>query len=162
MNGASRIMLRRAQMDDLPRLQTLYVETIDNTCKADYDDAQREVWKKSIEHTARWQAALQTQYFLIAEIDGNTAGFGSLRDGDYIDFMYTAAAYPGKGVGSAIYAALEQKAIEQFKLALTSDVSKTARRFFEGKGFVVEKENEYVINGVMISNYRMRKKLMIG
>jgi putative acetyltransferase len=155
----NRINLRRATPEDIPQLQALYVHTIDNACTGDYDEAQRNVWKKSIENTGRWTVALQTQYFLVATIGGDIAGFGSLRDGDYIDFMYTATPYLGKGIASAIYTALEQEAIRQYKMTLTSDVSKTARRFFESKGFVIEKENEHMINGVMISNYRMRKEL---
>ncbi|MDQ3290224.1 MAG: GNAT family N-acetyltransferase, partial [Bacteroidota bacterium] len=68
-------------MNDLPALQNLYVQTIENTCQNDYDANQLKVWKLSVENKESWTNALQTQYFLVAEIDDQIVGFGSLKDG---------------------------------------------------------------------------------
>jgi putative acetyltransferase len=39
------------------------------------------------------------------------------------------------------------------------EASEAARRLFERKGFVIEKRNDFPINGVAIHNYRMVKPL---
>lgn len=43
---------------------------------------------------------------------------------------------------------------------LTADVSKTAKPFFEKKGFLLVKEQENLLDDVLIVNYKMRKDLI--
>ncbi|MCF0072806.1 GNAT family N-acetyltransferase [Dyadobacter sp. CY261] len=140
-------------------MQNLYIETIDYTCASDYDRDQRNAWKRGTENQERWTAAIQTQYFIVAEVDGNLAGFGSLENGSYIDFMYTSKNYLRQGVAQIIYGQLEARAIELGSMSLTSDVSKTARPFFEKQGFRVVSENTNWVHDVWITNFKMRKEL---
>ncbi|WP_199184919.1 GNAT family N-acetyltransferase [Cryobacterium sp. M15] len=43
---------------------------------------------------------------------------------------------------------------------LTADVSITARHFFERHGFTVEAEQHPVLDGMPLTNYKMKKKLL--
>ncbi|GGB97966.1 GNAT family N-acetyltransferase [Dyadobacter sediminis] len=153
------ITLRQATRTDLECLQAIYKETIDHTCAHDYDPEQRDAWKQGTENLERWAAAIDTQYFIIAEVDGNQAGFGSLKDNDYIDFMFTSKHYLRQGIAQTIYDRLEEKAAKTGAEILTADVSKTARPFFERQGFAVSAENRNCIRGVWITNFRMQKVL---
>lgn len=160
-NQLTEITLRLAERNDLECLQAIYKETIDHTCTNDYDPEQREVWKQGTENLERWTAAIDSQYFIMAEVDGNPAGFGSLKDSDYIDFMYTSKHYLRRGIAQTVYDQLQEKAVKMGTKSLTADVSKTAMPFFERQGFVVSAENRHFIRGVWITNFRMQKALSI-
>ncbi|PCJ66571.1 MAG: GNAT family N-acetyltransferase [Bacteroidetes bacterium] len=147
--------LRQAQLSDLEEVQTLFVQTIKNTCKSDYDKDQINAWITSVENKERWEDLLINQYFLIAEIDGKIVGFGSLKDGSYLDFMYVHKDYLRQGIAHFLFENLKDESIRLGFDILTSDVSKTARPFFESKGFKVTKENRNIIQGVELINYHM-------
>jgi putative acetyltransferase len=152
------ITLRHANMEDLPELHSLYVETIQHTCKKDYDLHQISVWTASVENKERWKRALTHQYFLVAEIENKIVGFGSLENGDHVDFMYVHKDYLRQGIADKLYQALENESQRLGYNCITSDVSKTARPFFSKKGFKVVKESKNFIKGVEIINYRMMKE----
>lgn len=80
--------LRIALVSDLPDLQKIYVETIEEICSLDYNQAQIDVWKSTVENTARWKIVMEEQLVIVAERNNKIVGFGTLRDGNYIDFFY--------------------------------------------------------------------------
>lgn len=155
------LKITQAKLDDLAELQNLFVNTIEHTCRKDYNEAQLKAWKSSVENKNRWTDAITTQYFLVAKIRNVIVGFGSLKNGEYIDFMYVHKDYLKTGIAAKLYQELEQKSIQLGKLKITSDVSKTAKPFFGHKGYLVVKENINIINGTKIINYRMEKNLSL-
>ena len=82
------ITLRPATENDLDGMRELYRGTITTVCADDYDEAQRAVWAATADNAERWANLIKEQYVLLAMINGMIAGFSSLRDGDYLDFMY--------------------------------------------------------------------------
>jgi len=151
--------IREAKNSDLKDLQELYKSTIDTVCKKDYTAAQRKAWKSGILDINRWTEAIKSQYFLIAEINDTIAGFGSLKGGEYIDFLYVSKNHLRQGIANSIYLHLEKTALKKQKLELISDVSITAKPFFESKGFKVQQKNRIVKNSVELFNFRMTKIL---
>jgi putative acetyltransferase len=151
--------VREASKDDLGALTSLFSETILNTCRNEYSQEQLQAWAKRSERRERWLKAIEEQYFIMIEADNKLLGFGSLKDSCYIDFMYVHKDHLRRGIAHLIYTHLEREALRNGALEVTSDVSKTARPFFEAKGFIVEKENTHDLDGVSISNYAMRNKL---
>ena len=154
----STINIRRAALKDLPEIQALYVATIKNTCTQDYNQQQIAVWTSSVENRERWETAITTQYFLVAEIGRKIVGFASLREGDYLDFLYVHHLYLRQGIAGRLFGELEKEWHRSGSKNLTSDVSKTARPFFESKSFRVVKENRRMMKGVGITNYNMVKR----
>lgn len=156
---ASEITLRNAIPADLPEMKELYKGTIMQVCADDYDEAQRNIWASSANNIQRWEGLISSQYVLLAVKDGIITGFGSLRDGNYLDFMYVHKEYQRQGIADVLLHALEAEAIGAKSAIITSDVSKTARPFFEKKGYVVVKEQENVRENVILINYKMKKEL---
>jgi putative acetyltransferase len=154
-----KITLSHADITDLPAMQNLFVETITYVCSKDYTPDQIKIWTSSIENTQRWTDIIVKQYVQIAWIDGKIVGFGSLDKGNYIDLMYVHKDYQGQGVANAIYTALEQEAIRQGSKSITSDVSFTAKPFFEKKGFIALQKQTFVKQRIEISNFKMEKSL---
>ncbi len=153
------IPVRRAKPDDLAEILQLFEEAIRFACKKDYTAEQIEAWVASRENTARWEKAINQQYFLVAEIERQIAGFASLENSTYLDFMFVHPAYLGLGIAKELYQQIEKEARKQGSDLIYSNVSLTARSFFEKQGFLTVKTNCNQIRGVEIVNYRMEKKL---
>ncbi len=152
-----RIKFRQAKCDDLEEMQELFVGTVKNTCRNDYNENQINAWITSVKNKEKWQSILANQHVLIAEIDEKIIGFGSLKNGNYIDVLYIHKNFIRKGIATLIFKKLKEKSLKFGFDRLTADVSKTARPFFENKGFQVIRENKNKINGVNIINYHMRQ-----
>jgi putative acetyltransferase len=140
-------------------MQKMFVDTISTICKDDYSPEQIKVWTSSIENTQRWTDKLTSQYFLIAELDNKIVGYASLENNEYIDFLYVHKDFQRQGIADRLYTEIENEAIKRKATVLTSDVSKTAKHFFEKKGFKTLNEQTNIINAVKIVNYKMTKQL---
>ena len=153
------IELRLATQNDIIRLQELFLAAVNVTAKADYTEVQLATWSESTKNEKRWIDLVKDQFVVLAENSESLTGFGSLRDGDYVDFLYVHPDHLRMGIASLIYNTLKKEAQGRGTKSVSSDVSKTARPFFESKGFKVEKENRNVIRGVELINYRMTASL---
>lgn len=151
------VSFRQAEVQDLPRLIQLYIDTIRSICSKDYNEAQIHAWISSANNKQRWIEAIENQYFLIAQTESRIIGFGSLKDGEYIDFLYINKEYTGKGIAGRLFEMLEKESERLGKVHLFADVSITARPFFKKKGFRVQKYNYNILKGVSIVNYRMKR-----
>ena len=129
------MIIRKGQLEDLTELRFLFVETIKSVCKTDYNSEQIEVWTYSIKNKERWIEIMINQLVLIAQIGNKIVGFTSLAYGNYIDLLYVHKDYQGQGIAHKLYTNIENVAIQQGQTELKSDVSKTAKTFFEKVGF---------------------------
>ena len=153
------MIIRKGHHEDLAKLKQLFVETVSNVCTSDYDNNQIEVWKSSIENSQRWEDLIENQFILVAVKNGEITGFCTLDNGNCIDMLYVHKDYQRQGIARKLYAEIEKEAKQQGQKVLFSDVSKTARPFFESVGFKVIKEQTVKIKGVDLTNYRMIKKM---
>lgn len=151
------ISIRLSKYSDLGEIQRMFVETISAICKDDYSKEQINVWTSSVENTQRWADKLTSQYFLIAELDNKIVGFASLENNSYLDFLYVHKDYQRQGIADRLYSEIEREAIKKKATIIHSDVSKTARPFFEKKGFVTTEAQTIKIQEVEIVNYKMTK-----
>ncbi|KFF15269.1 GNAT family N-acetyltransferase [Flavobacterium hydatis] len=151
--------LRKATISDLKEMQELYIETIKHVCKNDYNSAQIDVWISGVKNTERWVDVINTQFVLLAIIQDKIAGFGTLKDGNYIDFFYIHKDFQRQGIADKLLTELELEAKKQHTKTITSDISITAKPFFEKKGFIVKAEQKNIRLGIELINYKMEKEL---
>ncbi|WP_185154360.1 GNAT family N-acetyltransferase [Fulvivirga sp. M361] len=147
--------MRRALAQDISEIQGLIAGTIESTCKDDYDRKQLDVWVSSIKNKRRWNSVLEKQFALVATADDKIVGFASLENGEYLDFLYVHKDYLRQGIANKLYEELKTESERLGHNTMTSNVSKTARSFFECKGFKVIHENKHVIDAVEINNFHM-------
>jgi putative acetyltransferase len=152
--------IRAGDLDDLEELQRLFVGSVTEVCSIDYDNEQVAAWASGVENKQRWNDILTQQVVIVAQDGGRIAGFFSLADGHYIDLFYIHKDYQRRGVATRLYTEVENEAKHQGRTVLTSEVSKTARGFFERMGFTVLQEQTVRIKGVGLVNYRMEKRLI--
>ncbi|KIO53662.1 GNAT family N-acetyltransferase [Flavobacterium hibernum] len=151
---------RKATISDLKEMQELYIETIKHVCKNDYNSAQIEAWISGVKNKDRWLEVINTQFVLLAIIENQIAGFGTLKDANYIDFFYIHKDFQRLGIADKILTALETEAKNHNSKIITSDISITAKPFFEKKGFVAKAEQRNIRLGVELINYKMEKHLL--
>lgn len=151
--------LRKGEQNDLIELQKLYVDTITTICTADYDQQQIAVWTSGIENKQRWDEMITKQFVLVAQNEDKIVGFATLEKGNYIDFFYIHKDHQRQGIANRLLEEIEAEARRLKQTDLTSDISKTAKTFFEKNGFMVLAEQTINKKGVNLSNYKMTKKL---
>jgi putative acetyltransferase len=153
------IELRRAEIDDLEAIHDLFVETVNQVCAADYNPEQLRIWTSGVENRSQWINKLTDQYFIVATAGEQIVGFGSLANANYVDFMYVHKDYQRRGIADKLFTSLEDEARRHGAKILKSDVSKTAKGFFEKKGFKTIADQTKTVNSIAITNYRMEKDI---
>ena len=151
---------RTAVFGDLDEMKRLYVDTIQFVCRNDYNDDERKQWSSSANKTERWSEMIKNQYVLIAETKSQIVGFATLKHQNYIDFFYIHKDFQRKGIAQKLLNKIESRALEYGTTILTSDISITAKPFFEKNGFIVEAKQENKRGNLVLINYKMKKILV--
>lgn len=151
------MIFRKANISDLNEMQELFVQTIQWVCKNDYNPDQINAWVSGVKNTERWIDMIKTQVVLLVIIEDKIAGFGTLKDSNYIDFFFIHKDFQRQGIAHRILSELELEAKNNHSKKLTSDISITAKPFFEKNGFVVKSEQKNMALNVEIINYKMEK-----
>ena len=148
--------LRPYLPEDCPALAHLFYETVHTACAADYTPAQLEAWAPgSGPDLAAWDASFQAHTTLVAEIGGRLAGFGDLDPvTGYLDLLYVSKDFQRRGVATALCNALEQASRAR---PFSTHASRTARPFFEKRGYRVLRSQQVERRGQQLENFVMEK-----
>ncbi|CAM3630473.1 GNAT family N-acetyltransferase [Flavobacterium chungbukense] len=148
---------RKATILDLNEIQELFVQTIQSVCKNDYNPDQINAWVSGVKITERWVDVIEKQFVLLAIIEEQIVGYGTLKNNNYIDLFFIHKDFQRQGIAQKIFNELEIEAKNQDSKIITSDVSITAKGFFEKNAFFVKAEQKNIVKGVEIINYKMQK-----
>lgn len=157
--GDGGMLVRPYRESDGEALCDLFLDTIHNVCARDYDRAQRDAWAPADFDRAAFCARLAHSVTLVVECDGVPLGFANLGQDGYFDCLYVSALSQRKGVATLLADAIEAHAVQNGVRRMTSDVSITARPFFEGRGYRVVREQTVQRRGVTLTNFHMEKVL---
>ncbi|MCB0633916.1 MAG: GNAT family N-acetyltransferase [Lewinella sp.] len=149
--------IRQATPSDYDAIAELFTNTILQVNIRDYSDEQVKVWSSRVKDRPRWLAKIRDQYFLLAEEGKTLLGMGSITPGGYLDILFVSHLHQGKGVARRLMEQLEHYARQQDLKQIRSDVSITARPFFEGMGFSLVRPQQVKIEGMIFDNFVMKK-----
>ncbi|GHT14619.1 acetyltransferase [Planctomycetales bacterium] len=148
--------IRNAALDDIPALKALYRDTIMVVNAVDYNTEQVRVWAETCERTDSLAKRIESQFFYVAELEyGKIVGFASFEEPDYLDMMYVHKYHQRQGIGCMLLATIREKASELGATRIVSEVSITAKPFFEKYGFHVVQEQTVQVCGSGLTNYKM-------
>lgn len=154
------MFIRPFAPSDADALASLFHASVREAAIREYSSEQVAAWSPSKPDPERYIEQAEGRTFLVAVDDDDRAiGYGDLEPNGHIDHLYCRPDMVGTGVGSAIYAALEDAARRAGIAVLFVEASEGARRLFERRGFCVDARNDFTINGVAIHNYRMSKAI---
>jgi putative acetyltransferase len=151
--------LRPYMPADASTLAALFRESVDELAEEDYDDAQREAWASEADDAEAFGARLAGELTIVALVNGEIAGFASLRDNAIFDMLYVRPDMARQGVGSALADAIEKLAGARGTATLSVDASDAARDFFALRGYVAKTRNTTTISGQWLGNTTMTKEL---
>lgn len=75
--------------------------------------------------------------------------------------MFVHKDFQGKGIATMLLEEMERYAFAKGIMRITSEVSLTARPFFEKRGYVVEKEQKRQANKLNLTNFWIHKLLKL-
>lgn len=152
--------IRKGTIDDKNELQQLFVNTIKEICKNDYNQHQIEVWTSGIENTDRWEAIFKNQIVFVSIQNDQITGFSTLENGNYVDLFYVHKDFQKQGIAKALYDVIESEAINQNQKVISADVSITAKDFFLKMGFDVLNEQNVLVKNINFLNFKMQKQIL--
>jgi putative acetyltransferase len=155
----SAVSLRPYLPADAKRCAEIFRLSIEELAAEDYDEEQREAWASRADDEAAFGARLAEALTLIAVIDGATAGFASLKDGEEIDMLFVDPGYARQGVGRTLVDALTKLAEARGAKRLTAEASDSAKPLFDRLGFTAQKRNLVRKGDQWLANTTMMKTL---
>ncbi len=153
------MQVRRYEKGEERTLRQLFFQSIRNVCIRDYTSEHIEAWAAENFDLDSWRRRIEEINPFVAVVDGMIVGYADVQTDGYIDHFYTHFEWQGKGVGTALMRTIVECAESHAVARLYSDVSVTARPFFEARGFHVLKEQFVSIAGQSLKNYRMERSL---
>ncbi|KKB46523.1 hypothetical protein HMPREF1212_04018 [Parabacteroides sp. HGS0025] len=152
--------IRQANLSDIPALKELYQNTVLTVNRKDYTAEEVKDWASCGADAAHWDELLKEQHYVVAENEkGVIVGFASVNDAGYMHALFVHKDFQHQGIASSLYKYLEIYAKEKGAKKLTSEVSITAKPFFEKQGFQVDEEQKRKANQLCLINYKMSKEL---
>lgn len=150
-------MVRDYRPDDLEAVVALFGRSVRGVAARDYSPEQIAAWAPEPPDLAAWAKRLQAGGVFVCVRDDRIAGFARIDDTGYVDLLYVDADRQRQGVGRALMDRVLAWAAERKLARLRSDVSITARRFFERVGFRVVRSQFVERRGVQFRNFAMER-----
>jgi putative acetyltransferase len=155
----SDIALRPFLPSDARRCAAIFRASIEELAIEDYSPEQCEAWAAGGDDVAAFGKRLAESLTLIATIEGEGAGFASLRGADVLHMLFVDPAHARRGVGTALIDALVRIARARGVERLTSEVSDTAKPLFERQEFVAQRRNLVAKGDQWLGNTTMTRTL---
>lgn len=160
MGNINNILIKTYEEKDAPFLVAIYFNTIHNVNTKDYSSEQINAWAPNTSlETEGWIKKWRKVSPIVAVINQKIVGFAEFEDNGHIDCFYCHHEFQGCGIGTAMMNVIEDKARKNNIRRIFSEVSITAKSFFESKRFHVVKKQEVNLRGVILVNYVMEKIL---
>lgn len=150
--------IRQAQQSEAVELKELFQNTVLAINRRDYSQVEVEDWASCGENLSAIEDMIKTHYFIVAvNQQSRIVGFSSITPQGYLHSMFVHKDFQGKGIATLLLEEIERYAITTGIMRITSEVSLTARPFFERKGYVVEEEQKRKANQLSLTNFWMAK-----
>lgn len=152
-------VIRDYERGDAGPVCRLFYETVRTVNLGDYSPEQVRAWAPDLPEAVAWHGRMSGRHTLVADESGEVVGFAELEEDGHLDMLYCRADAVGRGVGSLIYAAVEERARGLGLGRVSTEASITARPFFERHGFTVLRRNTVWRQGTGLTNFSMEKVL---
>lgn len=152
-------IIRVALQSDAVELKKLFQNTVLAINRRDYSQAEVEDWASCGDNLSNIEDMIKTHYFIVAvNQQSEIVGFSSITPQGYLHSMFVHKNFQGEGIATMLLNEIEQYAITNGIIRITSEVSLTARPFFEKKGYIVEEEQKRKANQLSLTNFWMAKQ----
>lgn len=152
-------IIRAALRSDAVELKNLFQNTVLAINRRDYSQAEVEDWASCGDNLSNIEDMIKAHYFIVAvNQQSEIVGFSSITSQGYLHSMFVHKDFQGEGIATMLLNEIEQYAITNGIIRITSEVSLTARPFFEKRGYIVEEEQKRKANKLSLTNFWMAKQ----
>lgn len=95
-------MIRKATLADIPKLQTLFIDTVLNVNSKDYSKNEVEAWARTGENKFNLQDLFTKYNFYIIEKENKISGFTSINSNGFIHSFFVSYNHQRQGVGQKL------------------------------------------------------------
>jgi putative acetyltransferase len=157
--GAVVLRVRPYESGEASVLITLFRETVHTVAARDYGAEELAAWAPDDLDPTAWDERLARHPSFVAVDAERVVGFAELAASGHVHMLYVAKDRQREGIANALMDRLEGEARRRQVPRLTTDASRTARPFFEARGFDLVRAQFVTRAGVRIENFRMEKLL---
>lgn len=144
------VTIEKYESSMAPEIWQVYFTAIRLICISDYSEAQVKAWASDKFDLTLFQEKLDYLNPFVASVQSKIVGYADLQADGLIDHFFVHGEHQSMGVGRALMNAILEKGRNKSKLY--SNVSMTAKPFFQHYGFKIEKVQEVEIRGCKIKN----------
>lgn len=153
--------LRTYRAGDAARLEEIFRSAIRQLGSRDYTAEQVAVWsgaRVTAERLHDMYSDGRATFIAVDETDTAIA-FSDLEADGHVDMLYCHPDHAGRGIASALLAAIESAARQAGMTRLHTEASETARPVFARAGYETLLRRPLEIDGVALHNWKMEKLL---
>ncbi|WP_028022440.1 GNAT family N-acetyltransferase [Enterovibrio calviensis] len=153
------ITIRKMRPGEEMALWSLFYQTVRTVNIQDYTPEQVAIWAPDNCNEIAWKNRMQHIYPYVAVRKNAIVGYADVQTNGYIDHFFVDAKTQGKGVGKALMNVLFREGGNMSVARFYSNVSITAKPFFQRMGFQVVKVQQVEKAGAVFTNYIMEKRV---
>ena len=147
--------IREFEIGDEDGLWRVYYSSIHQVCCKDYSEEQIQAWAPADLDPAIWVSKMQSIKPFVAIAGKKIIGYADLQEDGKIDHFFVHGDHQSQGVGTILMKEIIAKSVNQKRLY--SEVSHTAKPFYEKNGFKVVKVQQVNMRGVTLTNNIMER-----
>lgn len=106
-----------------------------------------------------WESYFLSNFTIIAEIENTIVGVAQIEDNGHISCFYCHSDFRRQGIGSQLYAALEDYAFTKQIPTIYTETNSSDRPFFLQLGFEDVQEQKVLIGGKVPTHFIIKKDL---
>lgn len=153
--------VRPVRENDIPELRELFRSTVLSVNIRDYTREEAEDWASCGDSIGHWRELLSENTFIAAiDVCGKIIGFSSMNANGHLHSMFVHKDWQNKRVATVLLSEVENLAAKYGVAEIISEVSITARPFFEKRGYEVVKTQKRRANRLELTNFVMRKRMV--
>ena len=153
--------IRPLEEKDILEMQHLFRSTVLNVNLRDYTKEEVVDWGSCGDDVSHWKDLLSQNFYIGAfDEQGKMAGFSSMNIERYLHSMFVHKDMQGRGVATLLLSEVEKMGKAYGVDEITSEVSLTAKPFFEQKGYKVVKSQKCRANQLELTNFVMCKQIL--
>jgi len=155
------VKLRAYRAGDAARLEEIFRAAIRQLGSRNYTAEQVAVWsgaRVTAERLHDMYSDGRATFIAVDETDTAIA-FSDLEADGHVDMLYCHPDHAGRGIASALLAAIESAARQAGMTRLHTEASETARPVFARAGYADVLRRPLEIDGVALHNWKMEKLL---
>jgi putative acetyltransferase len=152
-------VVREYRPNDLEAVVSVFQRSVHEVASRDYSSTQILAWAPDRPDREAWARRLETGGVFVYERNDEIVGFARIDFTGCLDLLFVHSEVQRQGIARVLFDRVISWALSRRMCHLHSEVSVTARPFFERVGFRIVREQIVERRGVSLQNFRMEKDI---